>query len=33
VKPRSDIRLAVVGKMKKNVCATPPAADADARQP
>ena len=33
VKPRSDIRLAVLGKMKKNVCATPTAADADARQP
>ena len=32
VKPLSDIRLAVLGKMKKNVCATPAAADADARQ-
>ena len=32
VKPLSDIRLAVLGKMKKNVCATPSAAAADARQ-
>ena len=32
VKPRSDIRLTVLGKMKKNVCATPSAAAADARQ-
>lgn len=32
VKPLSDIRLAVLGKMKKNVCAMPLAADADTRQ-
>jgi len=30
VKPLSDLRLAVLGKMKKNVCATPSAAAADA---